>query len=126
VTPEQVGLPRDPEPFIELWFGDLNHPDLGKSLLGDNGWTTCAQLKEGESAFFLIRTAGAESFKGSGFVRGGITTACRSSKAPTPSPSVTSTPTTSTASKPQARRATPSRRSSSFAQSPFRPPTPGS
>jgi transcriptional regulator of nitric oxide reductase len=38
VTPEQVGLPRDPEPFIELWFGDLNHPDLGRSLLGDNGY----------------------------------------------------------------------------------------
>ncbi len=73
VQPEQVGLDKGPEPFIELWFGDLNHPDLGKSLLGDNGWNNLRlQLKEGEHAFFIIRTGGKESFKGSGFVRGGI------------------------------------------------------
>lgn len=73
VLPEQVGLERGPEPFIELWFGDLNHPDIGKSLLGDNSWNNLRlQLKEGEHAIFVIRTHGAESFKGSGFVRGGI------------------------------------------------------
>ena len=59
VQPEQVGLDKGPEPFIELWFGDLNHPDLGKSLLGDNGWNNLRlQLKEGEHAFFIIRTGG--------------------------------------------------------------------
>jgi NosR/NirI family nitrous oxide reductase transcriptional regulator len=73
VNPEQVGLERGPEPFIELWFGDLNHPDIGKSLLGDNSWNNLRlQLKEDEHAIFVIRTRGAESFKGSGFVRGGI------------------------------------------------------
>ena len=73
VMPEQVGLERGSEPFIELWFGDLNHPDIGKSVLGENGWNNLRmQLKDGENAFFVIRTGGAESFKGSGFVRGGI------------------------------------------------------
>ncbi len=73
VRPEQVGLERSPEPFIELWFGDLNHPDLGASLLGDSAYQGLrARLKPGENAFFVIRSAGAESFKGSGFVRGGI------------------------------------------------------
>ncbi|MBI3283577.1 MAG: regulatory protein NosR [Burkholderiales bacterium] len=73
VQPEQVGLERGGQPFIELWFGDLNHPDIGVSLLGENSWNNLrAQLKEGEHAFFIIRTAGKESFKGSGFVRGGI------------------------------------------------------
>ncbi|WP_298008753.1 NosR/NirI family protein [uncultured Aquabacterium sp.] len=73
VKPEQVGLARGNEPFIELWFGDLNQPDLGTSLLGQDGWASLrGQLKEGEHAFFVIRTAGEESFKGSGFVRGGI------------------------------------------------------
>ncbi len=73
VVPEQVGLPRGPEPFIELWFGDLNHPDIGRSLLGKNSYERLhAGLKEGENALFVVRTAGAESFKGSGFVRGGI------------------------------------------------------
>jgi NosR/NirI family nitrous oxide reductase transcriptional regulator len=73
VKPEQVGLERSPEPFIELWFGDLNHPDVGRSLLGNNGYDSLrSRLKPEENAFFVVRTAGAESFKGSGFVRGGI------------------------------------------------------
>ena len=73
VMPEQVGLDRSPDPFIELWFGDLNQPDIGKSVLGENSWNNLRlQLKEGESAFFVVRTGGAESFKGSGFVRGGL------------------------------------------------------
>ena len=73
VMPGQVGLPHGAEPFVELWFGDLNHPDIGASLLGQRGFDNIrARLKEGEHALFVIRTAGAESFKGSGFVRGGI------------------------------------------------------
>jgi NosR/NirI family transcriptional regulator, nitrous oxide reductase regulator len=73
VRPEQVGLVRTGEPFIELWFGDLNHPDVGASLLGDGGWANLrARLKEGDHALFVVRSAGIESFKGSGFVRGGI------------------------------------------------------
>ena len=73
VQPEQVGMPRSSEPFIELWFGDLNHPDLGASVLGPDSWANLRlQLKDGEQALFVIRTAGVESFKGSGFVRGGI------------------------------------------------------
>ncbi|NDY93592.1 NosR/NirI family protein [Ideonella livida] len=73
VEPPQVGLPPGSEPFIELWFGDLNHPDLALSLLGERGRDNLrARLQPGEHALFIIRTAGAESFKGSGFVRGGI------------------------------------------------------
>ena len=73
VKPEQVGLNPGAVPFIELWFGDLNHPDVGSSLLGKNGFDNLrSQLKEGEHAIFIIRTAGIESFKGSGFVRGGL------------------------------------------------------
>nr|WP_116370416.1 NosR/NirI family protein [Cupriavidus taiwanensis] len=77
VQPAQVGLSGGLRggggPFIELWFGDLNHPDIARSVLGDAGWQGLrAQLRPGEHAIFVIRTAGTESFKGSGFVRGGI------------------------------------------------------
>ena len=73
VKPEQVGQAPGAEPFIELWLGDLNHPDIGKSVLGENSWNNLRlQMKPGEHALFIIRTAGKESFKGSGFVRGGI------------------------------------------------------
>ncbi len=73
VRPEQVGLPHADTPFIELWFGALNSPQLGPALLGEAGWRNLmAQLKPGDNAVFVIRTGGVESFKGSGFVRGGI------------------------------------------------------
>ncbi|MEO5607768.1 MAG: 4Fe-4S binding protein [Polaromonas sp.] len=73
VMPEQVGQERSADPFIELWFGDLSHPDIGKSVLGATGWASLKQqLKDGEHAIFVIRTRGRESFKGSGFVRGGL------------------------------------------------------
>jgi NosR/NirI family nitrous oxide reductase transcriptional regulator len=73
VTPEQVGLPRGDGPFIELWFGYLNQPDVGRAVLGDGAWRSLmSRLKDGEHALFVIRTAGRESFKGSGFVRGGL------------------------------------------------------
>src|SRR3989338_5030381 len=62
VLPEQVGLDKGPDPFIELWFGDLNHPDIGKSLLGENGWNNLGlQPKDGEQPFFIVRTGGKES-----------------------------------------------------------------
>ena len=73
VMPEQLGQDRSADPFIELWFGDLSHPDIGKSVLGAASWDNLQlQLKENEHAIFIIRTAGHESFKGSGFVRGGL------------------------------------------------------
>ncbi|MCK2127179.1 NosR/NirI family protein [Thauera aromatica] len=73
VRPEQVGLERSATPFIELWFGYLNHPEIGRAILGEAGWRSLmSRLAEGEHALFVIRTGGRESFKGSGFVRGGI------------------------------------------------------
>ncbi|SEN22490.1 NosR/NirI family protein [Brachymonas denitrificans] len=73
VQPQQVGLDKTGEPFIELWFGSLNSPIVGQAVLGKSNWQNLmSQLKPEETAIFVIRTAGKESFKGSGFVRGGI------------------------------------------------------
>ncbi len=73
VQPQQVGLDRTGEPFIELWFGSLNSPIVGQAILGASNWHNLMdQLKPNETAVFVVRTAGKESFKGSGFVRGGI------------------------------------------------------
>lgn len=68
-----VGLPANGAPFIDLWYGYLNQPTVGRALLGEHGYRSLmAGLKEGEHAIFVIRSGGQESFKGSGFVRGGI------------------------------------------------------
>jgi NosR/NirI family nitrous oxide reductase transcriptional regulator len=73
VRPADVGLPPGGEPFIELWYGYLNQPTVGRAILGESGYAgLMARLKPDEHAIFVIRTRGLESFKGSGFVRGGI------------------------------------------------------
>jgi NosR/NirI family nitrous oxide reductase transcriptional regulator len=72
VTPSEVGVAPTGQPYIDLWFGYLNTPAVGRSILGDGGYESLmSRLKPGEHAIFII-ASGMESFKGSGFVRGGI------------------------------------------------------
>lgn len=72
VRPEQVGMPRGTGPYIDMHFGYLNTPSVGKSVLGESGYNSLmARLKDTEHAIFIIAN-GTDSFKGSGFVRGGI------------------------------------------------------
>lgn len=67
-----VGMPRSDLPYIDIYFGYLNAPAVGRNVLGDSGYQSLmSRLNPGEHAIFLIAN-GVESFKGSGFVRGGI------------------------------------------------------
>lgn len=67
-----IGMPRSTTPFIDIHFGYLNTPAVGRSVLGDSVYEgLMARLKPGEHAIFLV-ASGIETFKGSGFVRGGI------------------------------------------------------
>ncbi len=73
VKREDVGLDATGTPYLDLWFGYLNQPTLGRAILGKSNYESLmARLKPDEHAIFIIRTGGGESFKGSGFVRGGI------------------------------------------------------
>ncbi|MDG3066341.1 4Fe-4S binding protein [Thauera mechernichensis] len=72
VKSEQLGMPRTAEPYVDMFFGHLNTPSVGKSILGESGYTSLmSRLKDNEHAIFIISN-GYDSFKGSGFVRGGI------------------------------------------------------
>jgi transcriptional regulator of nitric oxide reductase len=72
VQPEEVGSQPGGQPFIDMYFGDLNAPAVGRSILGDSGYQSLlGTLQPGDHAIFVIAN-GMESFKGSGFVRGGI------------------------------------------------------
>ena len=73
VRNDEVGLPPSPEkPYIDIRFGYLNMPAVGKAILGENNYRRLMEeLTPDEHAIFLIAD-GMESFKGSGFVRGGI------------------------------------------------------
>ncbi len=72
VSTEAVGMPRSDLPYIDMYFGYLNAPVVGRSVLGDAVYESLmSRLKPNEHAIFII-ASGVESFKGSGFVRGGI------------------------------------------------------
>ena len=64
---------EDPEErFIDLYAGMVSVPVIGRSLLGDAEYENLrARLEPGQHAL-LIAANGLYSFKGSGFVRGGI------------------------------------------------------
>ena len=74
-TPAEDYL-RSPQPadktFIELLYTYLNPPTAGRNLLGDTGYDQLmVELKDGEHAI-AVMGRGDYSFKGSGYVRGGI------------------------------------------------------
>lgn len=72
VYPTDVGLDYTSQPYIDLYFGYLNAPVIGRSILGERNYAgLMAELKPNEHALFIVAN-GAASFKGSGFVRGGI------------------------------------------------------
>ncbi len=58
--------------FIDLYTALVTIPTVGRSLLGDNEYRALRKwLKEGDQAI-LLAARGRYSFKGSGYVRGGI------------------------------------------------------
>lgn len=67
--------PEEADPgatFIDLFVAPVSVPAIGKRLLGDGGFDSLQKsLKPGQQAI-LIAANGAYSFKGSGYVRGGI------------------------------------------------------
>lgn len=72
VQPEELSITGSGQPYIDLYFGYLNTPVVGRSILGEPAWKRLmSELKADEHAIFIVAN-GTASFKGSGFVRGGI------------------------------------------------------
>ena len=70
ITHPEQGSPD--ETFIDLYTALVSAPAIGRSLLGDAGYQHLQQsLKPGQQAI-VIAANGRYSFKGSGYVRGGI------------------------------------------------------
>ncbi|WP_408093238.1 4Fe-4S binding protein [Rhodoplanes sp. SY1] len=65
--------PGDPdETFIDLYAALVSVPTIGASLLGETGWARLTErLKPGQQAI-VVAGRGLYSFKGSGYVRGGV------------------------------------------------------
>ncbi|MCV0426211.1 MAG: NosR/NirI family protein [Roseibium sp.] len=73
--PRAVARPEagpETDTFIDLYMALVDVPSIGRSLLGDAEYGNLEKrLKEGEHAL-LVMGRGRYSFKGSGYVRGGI------------------------------------------------------
>ena len=69
---EEAPAEQREDTFIDLYLTHLNPPTIGRALLGDNQYRQLmSELKPGEQAIALLAN-GSYSFKGSGYVRGGI------------------------------------------------------
>jgi len=72
---EAIARPERGEPgetYIDLYAASLAVPTIAKSLLGEQEYKNHkARLKPGQNAFLILGT-GRYSFRGSGYVRGGI------------------------------------------------------
>ena len=67
-----MGLPETENSYIDLYFGVVDAPQVGRSLLGDNTYKFHMGKLEAGEHLFVIFNRGESSFKGSAFVRGGI------------------------------------------------------
>ncbi|WP_435103980.1 4Fe-4S binding protein [Arhodomonas sp. AD133] len=72
----EAGRRRQREPaeatFIELYTALVSVPSIGRSLLGENEWRNLRERLEPGQHAVLVAGQGRYSFKGSGYVRGGI------------------------------------------------------
>ncbi len=69
---EAASAEQADDTFIDLYVTHLNPPTIGRNLLGEAQYRTLmAELKPGEQAI-AVMGSGRYSFKGSGYVRGGI------------------------------------------------------
>src|SRR5690554_3326845 len=66
-TPETAG-----ETFIDLYVAHLNAPTIGRNLLGENGYRFLMEELGPDEHAIAVMGRGEYSFKGSGYVRGGI------------------------------------------------------
>ncbi|GGO11817.1 FMN-binding protein [Iodidimonas muriae] len=66
----EPGAPDDG--FVDLYVALVSHPAIGRTLLGDTGFERLQSQLGTDQAAILIMGDGRYSFKGSGYVRGGI------------------------------------------------------
>ncbi|QOY63729.1 regulatory protein NosR [Lysobacter sp. H21R4] len=62
----------DDDPFIDLYVALVSQPAIGRSLLGESEYASMQQMLSPDQQAILVAGDGIYSFKGSGYVRGGI------------------------------------------------------
>ncbi|BBE74430.1 NosR/NirI family protein [Oharaeibacter diazotrophicus] len=73
--PRGAGRPEagaETDAFVDVWVGLVSQPSIGRTLLGEAEYATLGRMLRPGDAAVLVAGAGRWSFKGSGYVRGGI------------------------------------------------------
>jgi len=71
-TADLVPSANKDEAWVDIYFADVTQPAVGINLLGESGYDW-AKKRAGENGkIFIVVSNGQDSYKGSGFVRGGI------------------------------------------------------
>ena len=73
--PDAAARPELDDPaqdFIDLYVAPVSVPSIGRSLLGDAGYAQLQRDLSPDQQAIVVFSNGAYSFKGSGYVRGGI------------------------------------------------------
>lgn len=60
------------EVILDLYYADITHPTIGLNLFGEYGYKYLFSLLNENDSIICIMNAGTWSFKGSGWVRGGL------------------------------------------------------
>lgn len=72
VTDKDLGISSEADVYLEVFLVNVAPPAIGKSLLGDGFYAeVMGNLKKGETPVAIF-SQGKGSFKGTGFVRGGV------------------------------------------------------
>jgi NosR/NirI family nitrous oxide reductase transcriptional regulator len=71
VSERQMGLASDAT-FIDLWFTIADAPAIGRALIPNGDYVHLMSRLEPDQHLLVVLGNGSSSFKGSGFVRGGV------------------------------------------------------
>ena len=72
VTHDDMGIEGGDQAFIDLYFGLAEAPHIGIPLLGERTWRFMTERLADNEQLVIVLGNGTSSFRGSGFVRGGI------------------------------------------------------
>ncbi|CAM2069401.1 4Fe-4S binding protein [Sulfidibacter corallicola] len=72
VSQADMGAPPAAEPFMDLWFTIADAPQVGKALMAEGDYRYLMKKLAPDEHLLVVLGRGTSSFKGSGFVRGGL------------------------------------------------------
>lgn len=72
VSEADMGVSDSSEPFVDLYFGFADAPQIGGALIRPGDYDYYMSQLEEDEHLFVILGRGSSSFKGSAFVRGGV------------------------------------------------------